>query len=75
MGLERLLPPSRPRPQQVEAPWLSDGERAEPMPDDVWEEAARHYDEQALAGLAIAGINVWNRVNVTTRQVAGVAWD
>jgi alkylhydroperoxidase family enzyme len=52
-------------------------DRAEPVPDDIWEEAARHYDEQALAGLvlAIAGINVWNRVNVTTRQVAGVAWD
>ena len=32
---------------------------------------------QILAGLvlAIAGINVWNRLNVTTRQVAGVSWD
>jgi AhpD family alkylhydroperoxidase len=54
---------------------LSD--RTEPVSDGVWEEAARHYDERQLAGLvlAIAGINVWNRVNVTTRQVAGVAWD
>jgi AhpD family alkylhydroperoxidase len=75
-----------------DAPWFTDAERAalalteaetrmsdraEPVPDDVWDEAARHYDEQALAGLvlAIAGINVWNRLNVTTRQVAGVAWD
>lgn len=35
--------------------------------------AARHYDEQALAVLliAIATINVWNRLNVATRQVAG----
>ena len=43
------------------------------MPDDVWNEAARHYDEQALAALviAIATINVWNRLNVATRQVAG----
>ena len=52
-------------------------DRAEPVPDDIWEEATRHYDEQALAGLvlAIAGINVWNRLNVVTRQVAGVSWD
>lgn len=50
---------------------LSD--RADPVPDDVWNEAARHYDERALAGLvlAIAMINLWNRVNVSTRQVAG----
>jgi hypothetical protein len=34
---------------------------------------SRHYDEQALAALviAIATINVWNRLNVATRQVAG----
>ena len=41
----------------------------------VPDEAARHYDEPALATLviSIALINVWNRLNVTTRQVAG-AW-
>jgi AhpD family alkylhydroperoxidase len=51
-------------------------DRAEPVPDDVWEEAARHYDEQTLAALivAISAINVWNRLNVVTRQVAGQAW-
>jgi AhpD family alkylhydroperoxidase len=71
-----------------DAPYFTDAERAalalteaatrlsdrsDPVPDDVWEEAARHYDEQALAALviAIATINVWNRLNVTTRQVAG----
>jgi AhpD family alkylhydroperoxidase len=50
---------------------LSD--RADPVPDDIWSEAARHYDERALASLilCIAVINVWNRLNVTTRQVAG----
>lgn len=50
---------------------LSD--RADPVPDAIWDEAARHYDELALAALilAIASINVWNRLNVTTRQVAG----
>jgi AhpD family alkylhydroperoxidase len=50
---------------------LSD--RADAVPDDIWDEAARHYDERALAGvlLAIATINVWNRLNASTRQIAG----
>ena len=45
------------------------------MPDEIWDEAARHYDETQLAALvlAIANINVWNRLNVATRQLAG-AW-
>ena len=53
---------------------LSD--RADPVPDEIWDEAARHYDEPALASLllAIATINVWNRLNAATRQVAGAAW-
>jgi AhpD family alkylhydroperoxidase len=53
---------------------LSD--RAEPVPDELWDEAARHYDEPALAALvlSIASINLWNRLNVVTRQVAGQAW-
>jgi AhpD family alkylhydroperoxidase len=48
-------------------------DRAEPVPDEVWAEAARHYDQRALAGLVlqIANINVWNRLNVATRQLAG----
>src|SRR5438874_573302 len=52
-------------------------DRADPVPDAVWEEAARHYDERALAALilAIAMVNVWNRLNVTTRQVAGARWE
>jgi AhpD family alkylhydroperoxidase len=50
---------------------LSD--RADPVPDDVWNEAARHYDEKGLAALllSIATTNVFNRLNVSTRQVAG----
>lgn len=50
---------------------LSD--RADPVPDEIWNEAAAHFDEQALSALilSIAMINVWNRLNVTTRQVAG----
>jgi len=71
-----------------DAPYFTDAERAalalaesvtrlsdrpDPVPDDVWNEAARHYDEQGLAALviAIATINVWNRLNAATRQVAG----
>ena len=74
-----------------EAPYFTDAERAAlalteaatrlsdrayPVPDEIWDEAARHYDEQALAALVlnIASINVWNRLNVTTRQVAGQEW-
>jgi AhpD family alkylhydroperoxidase len=74
-----------------EAPYFTDAERAalaltefatrlsdrpDQVPDEIWEEAAKHYDERALAALviAIANINVWNRLNVVTRQVAGEAW-
>lgn len=71
-----------------EAPYFSDAERAalalteaatrladrpDPVPDEVWQEAARHYDEPHLAGLvlAIAAINAWNRLNAATRQITG----
>jgi len=73
-----------------EAPYFTDAERAalalaecvtrladrpDPVPDDVWAEAAAHYDEAALAALVvdIAAINAWNRLNAATRQIAG-AW-
>jgi AhpD family alkylhydroperoxidase len=73
-----------------EAPYFTDAERAalalaeavtrlsdrpDPVPDAIWEEAARHYDERGLATLvlSIAQTNVWNRLNVATRQPAG-AW-
>ena len=48
-------------------------DRSDPVPDAVWDEAARHYDERELAALVlqIANINVWNRLNVATAQVAG----
>lgn len=71
-----------------EAPYFSDAERAalalteaatrladraDAVPDDVWDEAARHYDEPQLAALVItiAAINAWNRINAATRQVTG----
>jgi AhpD family alkylhydroperoxidase len=73
-----------------DAPYFTDAERAalelteavtrvadrgDSVSDEVWAEAARHYDEQGLSGLliAITAINVWNRLNAATRQVAG-AW-
>ncbi len=70
-----------------EAPYYNDAERAAlalteaatrladsaGIPDEVWDETARHYDKQQLAGLVlmIAGINAWNRINASTRQITG----
>jgi AhpD family alkylhydroperoxidase len=71
-----------------EAPYFTDAERAalalaeavtrlsdreDPVPDAVWEEAARHYNEQELGAMVIGIglVNLWNRVNVTTKQVPG----
>jgi alkylhydroperoxidase family enzyme len=47
----------------------------DPVPDEVWDEAARHYDERGLAQLVlkIAVTNLFNRLNRVTRQPAG-AW-
>ena len=51
-------------------------DRGDPVPDAVWAEAAKHYDERALAGLvlSVALTNLFNRVNVATRQPAGAGW-
>ena len=48
-------------------------DRDDPVPDSTWSAAAGHYDDKQLAGLvlAIANINLWNRLNAATRQVAG----
>ena len=71
-----------------ETPYFTDAERAalalteaatriadrpDAVDDEVWEQAARHYDERQLAGLVltIAEINAWNRINAATRQVSG----
>lgn len=53
---------------------LSD--RSDPVPDSVWDEAAKHYDEKGLASLllVISLTNVFNRLNVATRQPAGAGW-
>ncbi|MFJ2608553.1 carboxymuconolactone decarboxylase family protein [Streptomyces sp. NPDC091279] len=43
------------------------------VPDDVWANAAKHYDEEQLGALVllIAMINAFNRINVLVRQPAG----
>jgi AhpD family alkylhydroperoxidase len=73
-----------------EAPYFSDAERAalalaeaatrladrpDPVPDEIWDAAAAHFDDKGLAAivLMIALTNMFNRLNATTRQVAG-AW-
>jgi AhpD family alkylhydroperoxidase len=50
-------------------------DRPDPVTDEVWDAAAAHYDEKGLAAivLMIAVTNLFNRLNATTRQVAG-AW-
>ncbi len=51
-------------------------DHADAVSDSIWEEATRHYDEQGLAALIleIATTNLFNRLNATTRQVAGAQW-
>jgi AhpD family alkylhydroperoxidase len=43
------------------------------VPDEVWANAAKHYDEDQLAALVclIALINTYNRMNVIVQQPAG----
>lgn len=50
-------------------------DRADPVPDEVWNEAARHYGNVALSSLvlSIAVVNLWNRLNAATKQPSG-AW-
>ena len=67
-----------------EAPYFTEAERAalalteaatrlsdrpDPVPDEIFEEAARHYDEQTLGALIleIALINFWNRTTVAVK--------
>ncbi len=45
-------------------------DREDPVSDEVWEEAARHWSEVQLAAVVmhIGLVNLWNRVNVATKQ-------
>lgn len=71
-----------------DSPFFADDERAalaltdavtnvagkdDPIPDDVWHEATRYYDEKALASLliCIGVMAIWSRLNIPTRQPAG----
>ncbi|MGW1374350.1 carboxymuconolactone decarboxylase family protein [Streptomyces sp. NPDC002446] len=72
-----------------ETPFFTDAERAalaltetvtrladrtgDGVPDEVWDEAARHYDERQLAAivLMIGTLNLFNRINVTVKEEAG----
>ncbi|ALO09088.1 hypothetical protein AQF52_3494 [Streptomyces venezuelae] len=51
-------------------------DREDAVPDAVWEEAARHYDEKQLSQIVlwIGVTNLFNRLNATTRQPAGGTW-
>jgi AhpD family alkylhydroperoxidase len=53
---------------------LSD--RADAVPDDVWNAVAGHFEEKQLAALVlwIATTNFFNRLNATTRQQAPQNW-
>ncbi|MEU1376755.1 carboxymuconolactone decarboxylase family protein [Streptomyces triculaminicus] len=75
-----------------EAPFFTDAERAalalteaatriadrsgKAVPDDIWAEAAGHFDEQQLAAiiLMIATTNFFNRLNTTIEEPAGAKW-
>ncbi|WP_328860028.1 carboxymuconolactone decarboxylase family protein [Streptomyces sp. NBC_00306] len=49
---------------------------SDPVPDAIWDAAADHFDEKQLASiiLMIGVTNLFNRLNVTTRQPAGATW-
>ena len=51
-------------------------DRPDAVPDEIWDEAARHFDEKQMAGLVlwVATTNFFNRLNATTKQPAGAAW-
>ena len=48
-------------------------DRPDAVSDEIWADAARNFDEAGLSALviAIANINVWNRLNIAVRQPAG----
>jgi AhpD family alkylhydroperoxidase len=84
-SVERLLSVAAWR----EAPYFTDAERAalalteavtrladrsDAVPDAIWDEATKYYDEREMAALLlwIATTNLFNHLNVPTRQPAGV---
>lgn len=75
-----------------EAPFFTDAERAalaltesatrladhtgKAVPDDVWDDAADHFDEGQLSSiiLMISLTNFFNRINTTVEEPAGHTW-
>ena len=51
-------------------------DRADPVPDEIWEAAAKHFSEEQLAAIVlwIATTNFFNRMNAATRQQAPQSW-
>ncbi len=51
-------------------------DRGDAVPDEVWDEAAKHFDERQLAALVlwVATTNLFNRINAATKQPAGPLW-
>jgi len=71
-----------------DAKWFTDAERAalamaeavtrladrtDPVSDEIWNEARRHFDETALSGLVIqiAAINAYSQLHRAVRQPVG----
>ena len=52
-------------------------DRPDAVSDEVWNDAASFFDERQLAALIlyIATTNLFNRLNATTRQLAGRSWN
>ncbi|MFG2001965.1 carboxymuconolactone decarboxylase family protein [Spirillospora sp. NPDC048911] len=75
-----------------ESPFFDDAERAalalaeaatrladrsgDAVPDDIWDAAADHFDEQELSAviLVVALTNLFNRLNATIKEPAGTTW-
>lgn len=51
------------------------GDRENPVSDEVWADVCEHFDEREATALVlwVSTINMFNRFNVATRQIAGSA--
>ncbi|MER7001506.1 carboxymuconolactone decarboxylase family protein [Dactylosporangium sp. NPDC000555] len=51
-------------------------DRADAVPDDIWDDAVEHFGERELAAIVlwIATTNLFNRLNAPTRQPAPQSW-
>ena len=51
-------------------------DRPDPVPDEIWNEAAKYYDEKQLSAIVlwIATTNFFNRINAATKTPAPQNW-